>query len=195
VVIDEETGDSLEYHHIIKHPKYKEVWTRSYANELGCLTNGIRNIPGTKTMQYIRKSDIPKDRLKNVAYSKIVVVERPQKKERERTRLTVVGTYIYYPWDKAVPTSDLTTAKLLFNSVISTPGATFHGGDLKNFYLNTPMDRPEYMRLKFDLIPAEIVEKYNLQELVEDGWIYVRITFSWVGQPALHLTRTTSRSP
>ena len=41
VVIDEETGDSLEYRHLVKHPKYKEVWTRSYANELGHLTNGI----------------------------------------------------------------------------------------------------------------------------------------------------------
>jgi hypothetical protein len=134
-------------------------------------------------MRYIRKSDIPKDRLKNVAFSKIVVVERPQKKERERTRLTVVGTFIDYPWDKAVPTSDLTTAKLLFNSVISTPGATFHGGDLKNFYLNTPMDRPEYMRLKFDLIPDEIVEKYNLREYVEDGWVYVEINLGMYGLP------------
>jgi hypothetical protein len=79
-VIDEETGDSLEYRHLIKHPTYKEVWTKSYANELGRLTEGIRDIPGTKTMQFIRKSDIPKDRLKNVAYSKIVVVERPHKK-------------------------------------------------------------------------------------------------------------------
>ncbi len=110
-------------------------------------------------------------------------MERPQKKEKERTRLTVVGTYIDYPWDKAVPTSDLTTAKLLFNSVISTPGATFHGGDLKNFYLNTPMDRPEYMRLKFDLIPPEIVDKYNLREYEEDGWIYVRIDLGMYGLP------------
>ena len=180
-VIDDETGDSMEYRQLIKHPKYKEIWSKSYANELGRLTNGIRDIPGTKTMTYIYKKDIPKDRLKNVAYSKIVVVERPQKTEKERTRLTVVGTFIDYPWDKAVPTSDLTTAKLLFNSVISTPGATFHGGDLKNFYLNTPMDRPEYMRLKFDLIPEEIVQKYNLREYEEDGWVYVRIDLGMYG--------------
>eukprot|EP00804_Cyclotella_cryptica_P008225 CCRYP_015155-RA/>CCRYP_015155-RA protein AED:0.23 eAED:0.17 QI:0/0/0/1/1/1/3/0/935 len=119
-VIDNETGDSLEYRHLIKHPKYQEIWSRSYANELGRLTNGIRDIPGTNTMQYIRKSDIPKDRLKSITYSKIVVVKRPQKTEKELTRLTVVGTYIDYPGNTAVPTSDLTTAKLLFNSVIST---------------------------------------------------------------------------
>jgi len=26
-VIDNETGDSLEYRHLIKHPNYKTVWT------------------------------------------------------------------------------------------------------------------------------------------------------------------------
>eukprot|EP00804_Cyclotella_cryptica_P005738 CCRYP_000080-RC/>CCRYP_000080-RC protein AED:0.27 eAED:0.24 QI:0/0/0/1/0.33/0/4/0/743 len=180
-VIDNKTGDSLEYRHLIKHPKYREIWSRSYANELGRLTNGIRDIPGTNTMQYIRKRDIPKDRLKSVAYSKIVVVERPQKKEKELTCLTVVGTYIDYPGNTAVPTSDLTTAKLLFNSVISTDGVTFQEGDLKIFYLNTPMDRPEYTRLKFDLIPPEIIDKYKLDDYNEDGWIYVRIDLGMYG--------------
>ena len=118
-----------------------------------------------------------------MAYSKIVVVERPQKQEKQRTRLTVVGTFIDYPWDKAVPTSDLTTAKLLFNSVLSTTGATFHGGDLKNFYLNTPMDRPEFMKLKFTLIPDEIVTAYNLHDFEEDGWVYVRIDLGMYGLP------------
>jgi len=77
--------------------------------------------------------------------------------------------------DKATPTSDLTTAKLLFNSVLSTPGATFHGANLKNFYLNTPMDHPEYMRLKFNLIPDEIVKKYHLHDNEDDGWVYIYI--------------------
>jgi hypothetical protein len=46
-VIDTDTGNSLAYQQLIKHPKYKEVWTRSYANKLGRLTNGIRIITGT----------------------------------------------------------------------------------------------------------------------------------------------------
>jgi hypothetical protein len=74
-VINEPTGDSLEYRQLIKHPKYKEIWSKSYANELGRLTNGIRDKPGTNTMTYIRKSEILKDRLKHIAFSKIVVIE------------------------------------------------------------------------------------------------------------------------
>eukprot|EP00804_Cyclotella_cryptica_P023574 CCRYP_011918-RA/>CCRYP_011918-RA protein AED:0.46 eAED:0.46 QI:0/-1/0/1/-1/1/1/0/214 len=134
-------------------------------------------------MQYIRKCDTPKDRLKSVAYSKIVVVKCPQKKEKERTYLTVVGTYIDYPGNTAVPTSDLTTAKLLFNSVISTLGATFHGGDLKNFYPNTPMGRPKYMRLKFDIIPQEVITKYKLTDYNKVGWFYVHINLGMYGLP------------
>jgi hypothetical protein len=45
------------------------------------------------------------------------------------------------------------------------------------------MDRPEYMRLKFDLIPPEIVDKYNLREYEEDGWIYVRIDLGMYSLP------------
>jgi hypothetical protein len=43
--------------------------------------------------------------------------------------------------------ANLTTAKLLINSTISTPGAKFLGIDLTNFYLNTPMPNSKYMHL------------------------------------------------
>ena len=38
----------------------------------------------------------------------------------------------------------------------------FLGIDLANFYLNTPMADPEYMRLPLEIIPEEIILKYNL---------------------------------
>jgi hypothetical protein len=62
------------------------------------------------------------------------------KEEKERTRLTVGGDQIDYPGDKSTPTSGLTTAKILINSVISTPNAKFLVIDIKIFYLNTPSD-------------------------------------------------------
>ena len=49
----------------------------------------------------------------------------------------------------------------------------FLGIDLANFYLNTPMADPEYMRLRLEIIPKEIIVKYNLRDLVnEEGWVY-----------------------
>ena len=37
-------------------------------------------------------------------------------------------------------TADLTICKLHMNGVVSTPGARFAGGDVKSFYLNTPLN-------------------------------------------------------
>jgi hypothetical protein len=45
---------------------------------------------------------------------------------------------IEYPGDKSTRTAGLTTAKILINSVISTPNAKFLVIDINNFYLNTP---------------------------------------------------------
>jgi hypothetical protein len=71
--------------------------------------------------------------------------------------LTVGGNQIDYPGNKSTPTADLTTIKLLINSTISTPGAIFLGIDLANFYLYTPLSNYEYMRLRLDIIPEEII--------------------------------------
>eukprot|EP00804_Cyclotella_cryptica_P022400 CCRYP_020040-RA/>CCRYP_020040-RA protein AED:0.46 eAED:0.46 QI:0/-1/0/1/-1/0/1/0/89 len=48
--------------------------------------------------------------------------------------------------------------------------------DIKDFYLNTPMVRPEYMRLKLSDIPDHIIKLYKLDKLVTtDGYVYVLI--------------------
>jgi hypothetical protein len=108
---------------------------------------------------------------------------RPQKEEKERTRLTVGGNLIHYPGDVSTKTAGLTTAKLLFNITISTPGAKFMCMDVKNFYLNTPMERYEYMCLPMAQIPNKIIEQYQLQALAHDGWIYVEIRKGMYGLP------------
>jgi hypothetical protein len=62
--------------------------------------------------------------------------------------------------------ADLTTAKLLINYTISTPGAKFLGIDLANFYLNTPMPNPKYMHLFLNIIRNKIIIHYNLHNIV-----------------------------
>ena len=96
-VLDEESGKILEYRQLVKHSKCNAVWEKSYANELGRLTQGIRDIPGTNTMFFIHKHEIPPDRHKDITFGKIVTDYRPHKVEPNCTCLTVVGTYIDYP--------------------------------------------------------------------------------------------------
>ena len=54
------------------------------------------------------------------------------------------------------------TIKLLWNSVLSTPGAKYFTLDISNFYLGTLMERPEFMRMSIKIILQKIIDKYNL---------------------------------
>ena len=74
-----------------------------------------------------------------MTYGRIVVDCRPQKTEPNYTRLTMGSNLIDFPGNVSTPTADLTTAKLVIKITISTPGARYMCGDVKNFYLGTPM--------------------------------------------------------
>ena len=107
----------------------------------------------------------------------------PRKKEHNRMRLTVGGNLIDYPGDVSTPTADTTTAKLVINSTISTPQAKYMCGDIKNFYLGTPMARYEYMRMPIQLIPDEIIKAYDLHSKTHKGNIYMEIRRGMYGLP------------
>jgi len=71
----------------------------------------------------------------------------------------------------------LTTAKLLFNSVVSTPNAKCMMGNLKDFYLGTPMPTKDYayMRIPVAVLPDEIIDHYNLCLLIHKDHVHVEI--------------------
>ncbi len=33
-ILDDETGDLLEYRHLLKNPKFKDVWSQSFSKEI-----------------------------------------------------------------------------------------------------------------------------------------------------------------
>ena len=82
--------------------------------------------------------------------------------EKSRTRLTVGGNLINYPGDCGTPTADMLTVKLLINSVISTPYPKFMTINIKTFYINTPMPRFEYMKIKLSDYPEDVIQQYRL---------------------------------
>ena len=55
------------------------------------------------------------------------------------------GDCIVYPGDCGTPTVALLTVKLHQNSTISTKDARYMTIDIKNVYLNTPMERFDCM--------------------------------------------------
>jgi hypothetical protein len=170
----------------MRNPKHKEIWKKSAANEFGRLAQGLKDgrVKGTNTISFITKNKIPHDRQKDVTYGSFSCDMKPNKTETHRIRLTAGGDRINYPEDVGTPTADMTLFKCHANSIISTPGARCIMIDIKDFYLYTPMKRPEYMRLKITDIPDEIIEQYNLRELVDDnGYVYCEITKGMYGLP------------
>ena len=140
---------------------------------------------GTDTIFFIPRHMVPKERTRDVTYGLITCLIRPEKiDEPNRTRLVAGGDRVHYPFDAGTPTADLLTVKLLINSVISTHGARFFTMDIKNFYLNTPMARYEYMRLKLADMPADVIEHYKLLDVATpDGYVYCEIRKGMYGLP------------
>ena len=83
-VIDNDTGEQLKYRDLIKKDKCRDTWIKSLANELGQLAQGVRDIKGTDTVFFVLKYEIPKDRLKEITYGRIVVAYKPNKSEPHR---------------------------------------------------------------------------------------------------------------
>ena len=184
-VLDKETGQLLEYRQLIKHPRYKQPWLLSSANKFGRLTQGVGGrIKGTNTIFFVHKHEVPQDRFRDSTYAKFVCNERPQKKEVNRTRLTAGGNRINYPGEVGTPTAEMALVKVMWNSVISTRNARYMTMDLKDFYLNTPLKRYEYIKLKLSDVPEEIINEYNLREKeTADGHVYVKVRRGMYGLP------------
>ena len=175
-VLNEETGELMEYRHLIADPKYRNIWKPAYGKYFFCLAQGLPDIvDGTNTLIFIYKNEVPADRWKDVTYGRICANYRPEKSDTYHIRLTVGGNLINFPGDCGSPTAYMLTIKLLLNSTILTKGKKLMTIDISNFYLNTQMERPEYMRIKISDMPNNIIEQYKLNEnLNPNGYVYVK---------------------
>jgi hypothetical protein len=138
------------------------------------LAQGVgERITGSNTIFFNPRQAVPKGKI--VIYGRFVVDIHPNKSEIHRVRLTVGGNLIQYQGYASTRSADLTTSKCLWNSTISTDGAKYMCLDVKNFYLGTPLDTFEYMRIPIKLIPQEIIDQYKLLPLVSEGHIYMEV--------------------
>ena len=132
----------IHYRNLIKDPLLKDLWIKAMSKELHCLAQGCPGVTkGTNTIFYLSHADIctiPQDR--TVTYARIVIDHRPQKEDPNHVRMTVGGNLIDYPFELTTRTADMVSSKILWNSVISTKDARFAGADIKNMYLETPLD-------------------------------------------------------
>jgi hypothetical protein len=83
-----------------------------------------------------------------------------------------------------MPTVKMTTVKMHLNSMMLTKGAQYCAFDSKHFYLNMPMEEPEYMRMKLSNLPQEFVDLYDFTKIAEDnGNVYIKVQKGMNGLP------------
>ena len=81
-ILDIKNGTPLEYRNLIRNPGTKNIWQRSFCNELGRLSGGFGGkIEGTNTISFISFNNIPHYRRGNITYGRILVDYRPHKEE------------------------------------------------------------------------------------------------------------------
>ncbi len=181
------TGKTItKYNELIPDPITRQVWSRAFGTEFGNLAQGdnVTNTPGTDSIFVMTHEQILRIlHNRTVTYTRIVVDYRPQKADPNRVRLTVGGNLIDYPGELTTHTADLTTTKMLWNSVISTKDARYLCLDIKNFYLGTPMDRFEYMKMPNNIFPSETIKQYNLHKHAKNGFVYLEIQKAIYGLP------------
>ena len=90
--------------------------------------------------------------------------------------MTVGGDKLSYDEDTGSPTASILETKLLANGVISDHkkyNSKFCAIDLKDFFLNTPMDKPEYIRIHKKYFSPNFVSTYKLHDkIAPDNHIY-----------------------
>jgi hypothetical protein len=185
-VMDADTGKLLNYCQLMWSTKYRDAWSLSSANEFGWLANGVGGCikNPTNIIQFINQHEVPKEQMKDVTYGQFVCTVEPKKAEPNCTRFTVGGDRINYPGEVATMTAEMLVAKMLFNSVISTRGAQFMTMDISNFYLMTPLHRPEFICMKLSNIPDEIINEYKLRnKTTPSGSIYIVANRGMYGLP------------
>jgi hypothetical protein len=139
----------------------------------------------TKTIIFIKKDQVPKARAKDVTYGLITCLIQPEKIDKpNRTTFVTGGDRVHYPSNTDTPTADLLTVKILINSISSTAGMKFMTMDIKDFYLNTPMARYKYMRLRFADMREAVIKHYNLRDrATPDGYVHCEIQKEMYGLP------------
>jgi hypothetical protein len=85
-----------------------------------------------------------------------------------RTRATIGGDRIDYPYSTTAITAELEAIKILLNAMISD-NAQFFTIDLEDFYLGTSLPFPEFIRIPAKFVPKKVITFYKLKQVIHKG--------------------------
>ena len=130
----------------------------------------------SNTMKPLHIHEQPMHRRKDTSYY------NPQIKEKEdatgnrtyRVRGTIGGDRINYPGETSANTAAMPVVKILLQSVVSDD-SNWMTLDIKDYYLNTPLSRPEYIRIQRKLIPPATLAAHKSERFMSNNSILFKI--------------------
>jgi hypothetical protein len=150
--------------HITSYRKFmldsarSEVWMTAFGKDFGdmCQGDDKTKTKGTDAIFFMDPKEVPSiPKNQPPTYAKVVVANCPQKEDPYQIRITAGGNLINYPGELTTRTADMTTAKLHWNSILSTPKARYMCLNIGNFYLTATLDRYKYMKMPISMFPLE----------------------------------------
>jgi hypothetical protein len=134
------------------------------------------------TLRPIFYRDIPAD--KGATYVNPVCNEKLKDNGslKLRTRATIGGDKVNYPYSTTAVTAELESIKILINAMISD-SAAFSTVDLEDFYLGTSLPHPEYIRIPVTFLPKAVIDFYLLQRYLHKGALYCMVLKTHYGLP------------
>jgi hypothetical protein len=167
-------GTAITYKKSHQGP-YAAQWAQADADEMERLFK-------SGTLRPIMHCDIPPD--KNATYVNPVCSEKMKDDGavQLRTRATIGGDRIDYPYSTTAVTAELESIKILINAMISD-NAAFSTIDIEDFYLGTDLPHPEYIRIPIKFIPKKVITFYNLQPFIHKGALFCMVLKTHYGLP------------
>ncbi len=182
------TGEIISsYKHLMHDPATAEVWQTAFGKDFGGMAQGDRKTgqKGTNSVFVMthKEIDIAKAAGHKWTYAQVMVDHRPPKEDPNQIRIPVGGNLITYKGSTSTCIANLTTSKLLWNSVLGTKDAKYMCIDIKEFYLSAALDYYEYMKIPLALFPEWIKTQYNLNSHARDGFVFLEIRRAAWGLP------------
>jgi hypothetical protein len=131
------TGETIRsYKKLMHDPATAETWQTAFGQDFGSIAQGDNKTgqTGTNSIFVMSHKEIKKILTnQTITYACVVVNFRPQKADPHQICITAGGNLINYPSKLSTQTANLTTSKLMWNSILSTNGAKYLCLDIKNF--------------------------------------------------------------
>jgi hypothetical protein len=99
-----------------------------------------------------------------------------------RTRITIGGDRIVYPYDTRAVTAEMEALKILLNCMISE-NANWTTIDLTDFYLGTDLPHPEYIRIQTQFVPQIVIDFFQLKPFIDRKTLYCSVHKAHYGLP------------